>query len=272
MATTFTTHDIELLGYSEPVVLSIDDQAPYAIFEATAVAGLERITTRFIYLKSNCTLDQARAARRSNGPLTPHTYVVTPASLRLAESRLREIFEDATPILEHEELVWSKLRSVFAQYLESLAEVPTEKYFVPPRSSDREIGEDLETKLMDYMRGRVSQDNGTLLMLSAHAGVGKTTASRQLLHNLSRQVGRVRTIPVYVEAQHWGKLHLDSIDELWDVIDNSLRFFSNGLSLREELFYHALRQGYLSFIFLITTQAKRNLSSRSGIGGVLSAT
>ena len=27
-----------------------------------------------------------------------------------------------------------------------------------------------------------------------------------------------------------------------------------------------------SFVFLITTQAKRNLSSRSGIGGVLSAT
>ena len=52
-----------------------------------------------------------------------------------------------------------------------------------------------------------------------------------------------------MEAQHWGKLHLDSIDELWDIIDNSLRFFSNNLSLREELFYYALRQGYISFIF-----------------------
>ena len=34
----------------------------------------------------------------------------------------------------------------------------------------------------------------------------------------------------------------------------------------------ANRRAWPSYAFLITTQAKRNLSSRSGIGGVLSAT
>ena len=34
----------------------------------------------------------------------------------------------------------------------------------------------------------------------------------------------------------------------------------------------ALRESFTTYVFLITTQAKRNLSSRSGIGGVLSAT
>ena len=99
------------------------------------------------------------------------------------------------------------------------------------------------------MRGGRSEDDGTVLVLSAHAGVGKTTLSRSLLHELRKRATRVKTIPIYVEAQHWGKLHLDSIDGLWDIIDNSLRSFSSSLSLREDLFYYALRQGYLSFIF-----------------------
>ena len=33
-----------------------------------------------------------------------------------------------------------------------------------------------------------------------------------------------------------------------------------------------IQQDSVTFVILITTQAKRNLSSRSGIGGVLSAT
>ena len=177
MATTFTAHDIELLGYSEPRKVSEDEQVPYAIFEAIAAAGLEKIPARFIYLKSTCTLEAARTARRYNGPIQPHTYVVKPASLRLAESRLRKIFDHSTQIFELEDLVWTQLRGVFSEYIESLAEVPTEKYFVPPRSPDRKIGDDLEVGLMDYMRGEATEDNGTLLVLSAHAGVGKTTVS-----------------------------------------------------------------------------------------------
>ena len=249
MPSTFTTNDIELLGYSDPRELPVHDQAPYATFEAIAVAGLEQITTRFIYLKSTCTLSQARAARRTNEPIPHHTYLIKPSSLRLSNSRLNDVFDGMVSIHEHEQLVWNKLRTVFAQYLESLAEVPTEEYFISPRSPDRNIGENLEATLIDYMKGGLRSDNGTLFVLSAPAGVGKTTLSRHIVHDLTRQVARVKTIPIYVEAQHWGKLHLDSIDELWDVIDNSLRVFSSGLSLREELFFHALRQGYISFVF-----------------------
>ena len=249
MPTTFTKNDIELLGYSDPRERPVHDQAPYTIFEAIAVAGLEQITTRFIYLKSTCTLNQARAARRESDPIPHHTYLIKPASLRLSNTRLNELFDGAVSIREHEELIWNKLKTVFAQYLESLSEVPVETYFVSPRSPDREIGENLEETLFDYMKGGRQKDNGTLLVLSAPAGVGKTTLSRYLIHSLSQQVARVKTIPIYVEAQHWGKLHLESIDELWDVIDNSLRVFSSGLSLREELFFHALRQGYISFVF-----------------------
>ena len=248
MATTFTINDVELLGYTSPKELSIDDRSPYAIFEATAIAGLEEIKARFIYLKSSCTLSHARTAHRQNEPLSEHTYVVKPASLRLTDHSLREIFGNNIRISEYEELVWKKLKVVFDQYLESLSDVPTEEYFISPRSTNNEI-DDLESWMIDYMRGGRSEDDGTVLVLSAHAGVGKTTLSRSLLHELRKRATRVKTIPIYVEAQHWGKLHLDSIDGLWDIIDNSLRSFSSSLSLREDLFYYALRQGYLSFIF-----------------------
>ena len=244
MATTFTTNDIELLGYSEPKELSASDR--YAIFEAELAAGVEKTKNKFLYLKSNCTIDHVRQAHREIGASSERTYVVKPGSLRLTNSRLSEIF-GKTPIYEHEELVWNRLTTVFARYLESLAEVPNEEYFISPRSTDRNIS-NLESWMIDYMKGGKSDDNGKILVLSAHAGVGKTTLSRYLLRQLTKRES-LKTIPIYVEAQHWGKLHLGSIDELWDVIDNSLRFFSSELSLREELFYHALQQGYLSFVF-----------------------
>lgn len=254
MPTTFTINDIELLGYSEPEIVYFDDSSPYSIFKATAVAGLEEIPTFFIYLKSYCKIVDARVACRKIKSLTPHKshkyYVVKPDSLQIPKDRLGNIFQ--TRIYEHEKLVWKTLKGAFSQYLDSLSCVPTEKYFVSPRSEDENIGDRLEDVLMGYMRGTSGEDNGTLYVLSAHASVGKTTVSRQLLHNLAnlaRHSEKIQTIPVYVEAEHWKNLHLDSIDELWDVINNSLQFFSSELSIRKELFFHALRQGYISFIF-----------------------
>ena len=49
--------------------------------------------------------------------------------------------------------------------------------------------------------------------------------------------------------------------------------FDDGLLCQYQIAYPVIRKRNLSaYFFLITTQAKRNLSSRSGIGGVRSAT
>jgi len=248
MPTTFTVQDIELLGYTNPSEITTDTTAPWKHFRAIAIAGLESIETRFLYLKASCTVDDIRRAARDL-PRGAHAYVIKPNSFKVTENKLKEIFGPQIPIHEHDALIWKKLHDLFREYLESLSDVPMEKYYVPPRSTDPEIGDQLMDAILRYLRRTSANDNGILLALRAHAGVGKTTLSRFALRRLASESAKSKTIPVYVEASHWGKLHLESVEALWEIIDNSLRTFSSNLVFREELFNHALRQGYISFIF-----------------------
>ena len=101
--------------------------------------------------------------------------------------------------------------------------------------------------LHDYMTGKDGKDDGQLRVIKAAAGVGKTTVSRTLVHRLARGADSSKTIPIYVEAQHWKRrLHDDS--SLYDVIRNSMARLDAEL-VPEQIFRHALRRGYLSVIF-----------------------
>lgn len=66
---------------------------------------------------------------------------------------------------------------------------------------------------------------------------------------MAKKVDLFKTIPTYVEASHWGKLKIDSISELWDIVDNSIRTFAPSIRFSEDLFNHSLKMGYLCFIF-----------------------
>ena len=249
VATAFSEQDIELLGYVSPQRVEASTSDPWVVFRATATAGLETIDTAFLYLKSDCTMENAqratdaiRADRRA--------YVVVPKSLRISIDRLRSVFGKQTPVYIHEDLLWDKIHNIFADYIASLQQgIVTERYYVPPRSTDDKIGDKLADVVQDYLISKSPSEDGTLFVLAAFAGVGKTTLSRYLVKRLAASVLKSRTIPVYVEASHWGRLHLESVDELWEIIDNSLRAFSHTLRIRQDLFEHALKQGYIAFIF-----------------------
>lgn len=248
MPTTFTKNDVVLLGYTETEDQYNDNK--YRVIDATSRVGLERITTRFIYLKSRCSVDAAQKAARDWGT-TERLYVVRAKSTPSLK-RLIDIFGKQHQIREQSDLVWSVLRTSFSDYMKHISNnVPHEQHFISPRSSASDIGDQLMPKLIEYLTGRSGEeDNGTLKVLSANAGVGKTTLSRKLIHTLIERVKQNKTIPIYVEAQHWKKLNISSVDGLWDVIDNSLRMFSApSLQMTETLFHYALRQGYFCFIF-----------------------
>ncbi len=85
------------------------------------------------------------------------------------------------------------------------------------------------------------------MVMTADAGVGKTTVSRKLVHHLSQIARSKNTIPIYVEAEHW-KNHVRSGASLFDVIRNSTDVL-DAAHIPEEVLVHALRQGYLCFIF-----------------------
>ena len=249
MPTTFTSDDITLLGYREAEQRAKTPE--FDVFDAFSKVGPEDITTRFIYLKSRCTLEAATQAKKDIA-VTGRTYVVKANSLQIADEKLSVIFGSHVHLRVQDELVWEVLLDSFSNYLQHLKDdVPAELHFISPRSRERNVGDKLMPQLREYLTGRSGKDdNGTLKVLSANAGVGKTTLSRWLVLWLVDNISSAKTIPIYVEAQHWQKLKISSIQGLWDVIDNSLRMFSAPhLQLNEELFLHALRQGYFSFIF-----------------------
>lgn len=248
MPTTFTANDVRLLGYAKADIK--ETTAAYDIIDATSTVGLDGITTRFIHLKTRCTLDIARRVS-AQWRQRERTYVVKANSLSLQNESLRDVFGRDAPIYTQEDLVWRVLKTSFADYLNELkANVTVAKPFISPKSSIPEIGPHLVDRLLEFLSAQSgSADGGTLKVLSANAGVGKTTLSRKLVHSLVDRIGTAKCIPVYVEAQHWQKLNVASLDGLWDVIDNSLRVFSAHVPMTESLFRHALRQGYFSFIF-----------------------
>jgi hypothetical protein len=113
---------------------------------------------------------------------------------------------------------------------------------------DADPKERLDSELFEYLVGK-KDIAGQLVIICASAGVGKTTLARQLTVDLANRTDANRIIPTYVEASHWGKLKLESINELWEIIENSIRTFSPNLTISEELFEHCLKHGYLAFIF-----------------------
>lgn len=249
MPTAFTSQDITLLGYKQAESIKVTPS--FEVFDASTKIGVEDVKTRFIYLKTRCTMEAAKQASL-NWTQNKSVCVVRPNSLTLKEDTLRKIFGNDVRLCVQDDLLWEVLEDSFSGYLQHLKEkLPIEEHFISPRSNEKDIGAELFQRLVKYLTGKSKEDEyGTLVVLSANAGVGKTTLSRQLIHRLVKGISTARTIPIFIESQHWQKLRISSVHGLWDVIDNSLRILSGThLQLNEELFFHALQQGYFSFVF-----------------------
>lgn len=253
---TFSKNDLDLLGYSD--ISEISPQSmhdrPWRRYRASVLAGVQRVTHDFVYLQSTCSLRDVQnlhANLSSSGLQSKEVFFITPRS-GLPVSRLRNIFGRTSNVSILEDLVLSKLSSLFYDYISSLKEgIIPEKYYVAPRSEDTQGSDDrLDRRILEYLRGRGGDPAGSVHVISASAAVGKTTLAREVVSKLIRDYGETpRIIPTFVESSHWGKLQLESVDDLWEIISNSLRNFSSGLAITEDLFEHALKQGYLVFVF-----------------------
>lgn len=249
MPSTFSKTDLEFLGYEEARLVPLADEVGFDIYETKARAGLETLDHRFFYLKSDCTVDNIAAAAK-HIQRGQSAYVVYPRSIKVTKQTIQNRFGKEAKLYEQEELVWSRLKALFSDYLASLATgVAAEPFYIPPRKEKADAQHRLDDELLDYLQGKGDIKPGQLAVVCAPAAVGKTTLSRHLLRQLVSGVEKYRIIPTYVESSHWGRLQLESADDLWDIIRNSLATFSSTLSLRRELFEYALRQGYICFIF-----------------------
>lgn len=246
MPQTFTTRDVELLGYATAKVRK--NSTAYTIIDATAIAGVERVNAQFLYLKTRCSSADLRIAAAELDTKTS-THVVAPPSLPISNHDIGRSVGPVASISSQKDLIWEKLGTIFNHYRTSLSDLPVEEHFVSPRAVDEDVGDTLVERLVNYMSGRNRAEDRQLLVLSAHAGVGKTTVARYLTQQLNNRASSYKTLPLYIEAEHWRKLDLTRVDHLWDVFFTSLRETAPDLTLSESLLRHALQQGYVSFVF-----------------------
>jgi hypothetical protein len=242
----FSKQDLELLGYREVEEIEHEN---FNVLTGVASAGLEKVVGHFIYLKTRYTQADAERALKEL-PKDSKSYVVIPESLSDRRHSLQAMFGSVAKVHIHEELIWEKITQIFSDYLTCLsANVPQEPYYVAPRREGADPKERLDLELVATLASKKTTVLGKVTVVRAPAGVGKTTLSRQITKNLCAQVKARRLIPIYVESSHWSKLQISSLEDLWEMIDNSLRAFSPSLRINRELFEHLLRQGYLAFIF-----------------------
>ena len=255
MAQQFNERDLYLLDYDE-VKFKHDEPEELSVYDAFAKAGADRVMHRFIYLKSRCTQKGANlAVRYLRAPPDPtKNYVVKAASLD-NQTVLGIIKNRAGSLLSHEDLIWQQFGSVFDPYLTHLSETmaPAPNFMRPRLKEPGQHGDEALPPISRYMRGVDSGDDGRVRILSAHAGVGKTTLARHLVRDLVKGRKSSGVVPIFVEAHHWERLTLGEVDGLWGIIKNSLDINDQthecSRRLSADLFRHALRQGYLSFVF-----------------------
>ena len=242
--------DLQLLGYSEVRAdPSFEEKGyPCDVFRAVATAGLRKVNATFVYLKSRATRKQAEEIL-GEIPTKEDVFVVVPQSTKGRSEITTLCRSRGLPCHVHEDLLWERTRSLFHEYIDSLgSRIVTEKYYVQPRREGDSRSE-LDRELMEFLKGKSPTTRGKLFVLCAPAGVGKTTLGRYLTVTLAKQAEHNRLIPIYVEAQHWSKLQLETVDELWAIISNSLSMYSSSLRISKELFDHMLQQGLICFIF-----------------------
>ncbi|MFO1205185.1 MAG: NACHT domain-containing protein [Burkholderiales bacterium] len=249
MATQFTSEDLELLGYVSAEEVATPGAQGFTRFRAIAQAGLEQIEFHFIYIKADCSAEQLAIASSHALPGTT-TYVVHPRSLKLVRSTLDRTFGKRARIHEVEDLIWGRLNQLFTEYLTELRKnIAADPHYIAPRQEGAEPHERLDQVLVNYLRGEGFASPGELAVVCAPAAVGKTTLSRKIVVDLVSSLERYKIIPVYVESSHWQRLRLESVDDLWDIISNSIGAFAPVPLLNQRLFNYALKQGYLCFIF-----------------------
>ena len=103
--------------------------------------------------------------------------------------------------------------------------------------------------MLNWLRANDSESSSHIRVIRAPAGVGKTSLARHLTRKVAEGADKYKLIPCYVESDHWAKLRVESLDQLWAMIENSLRHFDPNLRLTQSLFEHLLKSGDLVFIF-----------------------
>jgi hypothetical protein len=251
----FSEKDIFLLGYK--TANPLDTHPEWALYKATVCNGLRTSSDYFIYLKSAATqkgIDELNKNQKLNN-LNQPVYIIKSKSLKLKNETITKSFSCSIEIRDFEDLSWESTKTIFSSYTSKLKhELPDDQHFISPHPVQDISGKSGEKiRLDDYLTeffANPPNDVENIKVLIADAGVGKTTLARRIVHKLIDQIDVYKIIPIYVEASHWSKIHIEALDTFWELIVNSLRIFDENISIPDEvLFNHVLSLGKIVLIF-----------------------
>ena len=245
MQEQLTSASLELLGFAKP--RQVHSSPLVDIFIATRNTGLEDQDFQFVYIKSKTTrsdLGQIPAEER----LT--TYFVAPQSSPVREIDINSAFKFGPHKLYRlQDLLWNRMKNAFSTYCETLRDrLVVEPNFVQPRTQDPNSRPDFDVNSFLVSKSE-KYSPGTVLALRAPAAVGKTTLCRIIVKKILHDIDASRCIPVFIESSHWSKIRLESINDLWEVVRNSLLSIAPDINVGKSMFEAALRAGLIVFVF-----------------------
>ena len=252
--------DLEFLGYRDvnehgPQDFGLSERC--RVFDATASAGIASAQHWFIYLLADASNRdiEGMAACVGSGIFEPRQlFVVVPSSL--SSRRALSQWPYSAQLVVFEDLMWKRIRGLFAGYLEAqLSHLQEQKagiqYVEPVLISAAEETAPIR-HFVNFFSG-ASADVGGIAVVRADAGVGKTTLAVMVADELLRQWEPLRVIPVILTAQtSWRELEASSqgINSPWELLRRALDRQGHEFPVRdEELFARIMQQGYIAFIF-----------------------
>ena len=246
-----TKTDLGFLGYVEVQTERGSDlpQDRFRVYSANTRAGIARVKHFFVYLLGSCRekevelVAQAVASGKLSGG--SQIFVVYPKSI----SNLRAWKSESLrgKIYVYEDLMWERLESVFNDYMSTLsgrvAEICTGMNYIHP---------DVFGRCENFVSGKDSHEQN-IIVLRAHAGVGKSALAAQIAKRLVENWRKMRVIPLLLIGRAaWKNLaqQADDRTDMWGVLSLALKLEGNEFPVKEEEFFrNFLRQGYVSFIF-----------------------
>ena len=228
-----------------------DDSQDWSFWNATYRTPFSSVTGSYLYLKHKCPLREASPANltkwhslsRGQG----YTTIVTPrSSLASNLHNTKSTFGAKAISTSKQLLVENFLRDFHPKPIQG------QDYFIDP-DIQLENGRTTQ-RATDFLSGWIRGEsktvkNTSLAVLVADGGVGKTTVSRVLCHNLHKQ--DPNTIPILVESDQWRNLLQTTMtmDTVWDLavsrrFEQAGRLLANSTALRV-----LIREGLFAVIF-----------------------
>lgn len=227
------------------------ETSDWSFWNAAYRTPFKTVTGSYLYLKHKCPLRVASSTNlskwRSLSQKKGYTVVVTPRSqLAVNLENTQKNFGADSALTSKQLLVDNFLKDFQPRPIQG------QDYFIDPdlQLEDGTIAHHATKFLAAWIRDKAkSCKNTSLAVLVADGGVGKTTVSRVLSHNLNKQ--DPYTIPILIESDQWRNLlqATMTMDSIWDLaisqrFEHAGRLLANSIALRV-----LIREGLFAVLF-----------------------